>query len=147
MSMYVFQTLVFSYRDTSDHFQVLEVANMKHLHLLHITFHFQLAASVLQANFRHVAIRGQYDHSWDTLFRCHHMISKSHAEMHLVRNIFSHLGSFHTLWIFVTKHCKNPSDKAFVSINPHTELKRPGTFIMRNQWVDLNSTISFLPIF
>lgn len=61
MSMYVFQTLVFSYRDTSDHFQILEVASMKHLHLLHITFHFQLAASVLQANFRHVAIRGQYD--------------------------------------------------------------------------------------
>lgn len=56
-----FPTLVFSYRDTSDHFQILEVANMKHLHLLHISFHFPLAASVLLANFRLVAVRGQSD--------------------------------------------------------------------------------------
>lgn len=45
MSPFTFQNFVCRYGDPPPDFQILEVVNMKQLHLLLITFHFLLAAN------------------------------------------------------------------------------------------------------
>lgn len=98
MSPFTFQNFVCRYRDPPPYFQILEVVNMRQLHLLVITFHFLLAANKFPVCNNRT--------SWPRIQMWYLGVThNSHAEMDLSRNTLE-------LFLFIAcplNYCKKTS--------------------------------------